>query len=159
MTGEERKADHARRKSLAMSSFKRIAKESGFPVYCGQIQNNRVYLDANHPRNYFEFGDVRVDRPDRNIVVEIDDGSPVTNLVKYWYSLEHEKFSKPIALLHVFVPKTEDDYWSHYALWAFVRDHMTFGTSDRLQATEYSYWTDDQLHRALEDFRRLIAEG
>jgi hypothetical protein len=70
----------------------------------------------------FQYGDLRVETHDRLVVVEVESGGGLTNLVKYWPL--SERTAKPILLLHAFGQGSLNDYISHLRLWDFTWDRM-----------------------------------
>ena len=56
------------------------------------------------------------------MVVEVESGGGLTNLVKYW-PLAAER-SKPLLLVHVFALQSDGDYLSHRLLWEFLYSRM-----------------------------------
>lgn len=70
----------------------------------------------------FQFGDLRVELPDRTVVVEIESAGGLTNLVKYWPLAA--KPGKPLLLLHVYAQGSENDYIAHVHLWRFVMERI-----------------------------------
>lgn len=70
----------------------------------------------------FQYGDLRVPLPDRIVVVEVESGGGLTNLVKYWPLANAA--TVPILLLHAFGQSSVNDYLSHLLLWDFVYGKM-----------------------------------
>ena len=66
----------------------------------------------------FQFGDLRVELADRLVVVEVESGGGLTNLVKYWPPTPTG--DRPILLIHAFGQVSANDYLSHLRLWDFV---------------------------------------
>jgi hypothetical protein len=104
------------------------------------VDNFERYFEENHPRTkifrgqgkknslsalncksneYFQYGDFRVETDQRIIVVEIDTGRGIDNLVKYWpflAGITAEKPEKEFSLLHVYGPS----YRSNKELWRYL---------------------------------------
>src|SRR5258708_2325863 len=79
----------------------------------GQSDNNRIAKQGKKNQSYFQFGDLRVNAPNRYIIVEVESAGGATNLVKYWYCLANGIIDKPIYLLHIFAQASDEDYLSH----------------------------------------------
>ena len=89
----------------------------------------------------FQFGDLRVELPDRTVVVEVESGGGLTNLVKYWPFASLTP--KPILLLHAFGQGSLNDYISHLRLWDFtwakMREEIWSRPNPRLFAKRFQY--------------------
>ena len=72
----------------------------------------------------FQFGDLRYETERRRVVVEVESGGGLTNLVKYWPMLGAELSDRPFALAHLFRVSSESDYIAHRRLWDFLVDRM-----------------------------------
>ncbi len=142
----------------ALARFEQVASEHGCCVSKGQGLSNRILGDEG---TYFQFGDLRVETDSRHIVVEVESAGGVTNLVKYWYCLQHrpDMISKPVVLLHVFRQTSQADYRSHLLLRDFLYAHMLKTVGDKFTAKRFTYRTLEELGPAVEDFRRLLIEG
>jgi len=110
----------------------------------------------------FQFGDLRVVQDDRIIVVEVESGGGLTNLVKYWPLAISSP--TPILLLHAFGQGSANDYISHLKLWDFVWEKMRtelWGEAEpKLFARRFQYVHDTPtgLTHAAESFRRCLTE-
>lgn len=140
----------------ALRSFEEIARRYGYPVFRGQGSSNPIRVRGN---TYFQFGDLRVDTGTHHVVIEVESAGGITNLVKYWYSLESLPgiVKQPIVLLHVFRQGSEDDYGSHLALWDFVWGEMRRALGDdRIQATRYAYGDLADLRPVTDEFEKHL---
>jgi len=72
----------------------------------------------------FEFGDLRKDLDDRIVIIEMESGGGLTNLVKYWPLAANSSQTIPILLLHIFGQASANDYISHLKLWDFTWNEM-----------------------------------
>jgi hypothetical protein len=70
------------------------------------------------PNQRFQFGDLRIELPDRTIIIEMESAGGLTNLVKYW-PLE-QRCERPLFLLHIFGQSSAQDYIAHLRLWDFT---------------------------------------
>ena len=108
----------------ALNAFMRVLIDLGLPAGEGGYgASNR--FDAGFKlvgQQRFQFGDLRVTLPDRIVIVEVESGGGLTNLVKYW---PHAAATdRPILLLHAFAQNSANDYLSHLLLWDFVWGKM-----------------------------------
>ncbi len=121
--------------NAALEVFQNIVKKHGLRAISGQTVNNRLTV-SNHI--YFQFGDLRVTTKTKHIVIEIDVGGGISNLVKYWYALNYLANPQlPITLLHLFFTSTKHEYESHFAMWDFFKDKMEVDFPGRFEATRY----------------------
>lgn len=110
----------------------------------------------------YQYGDLRVNQDDRIVIVEVESGGGLTNLLKYWPHIEH--FASPVLLLHVFGTGTPGNYASHIRLWEFtwqrIRSLIWSENPPRLFARKYQYTTTDTTNwsKAVDDFRRCLTE-
>lgn len=110
----------------------------------------------------YQFGDFRVMLEDRVVVVEVESGGGLTNLVKYWPLAEHTAL--PILLIHAFRQGSANDYLSHLLLWDFtwaqMRKQIWRETTPKLFARRYTFSHADPnaLVEAASDFRRCLTE-
>lgn len=108
----------------------------------------------------FQFGDLRADLPDRTIVVEVESGGGLTNLVKYWPLAA--AVEKPILLLHAFGQGSLNDYVSHLRLWDHTWNKMKAELwvidNTRLFACrfQYTHAADDRLRTAATALRNCL---
>jgi hypothetical protein len=86
----------------------------------------------------FQFGDLRYETDNTRIVVEVESGGGLTNLVKYWPMLGRELGDKRFVLTHLFRVVSESDYIAHRKLWDFLIERMR----EEGQVRGYS-WPDD----------------
>ena len=68
---------------LALRPFEDAARAASHVFFKGQGLANRVAISR---QVYWQFGDLRVDLPDRRVIVEVESAGGVTNLLKYWLS-------------------------------------------------------------------------
>ena len=110
----------------------------------------------------FQFGDLRVVKPDRIIVVEVESAGGMTNLVKYWPLAVSTDV--PILLLHAFGQSSANDYLSHLCLWDFVWEKMRAELWSRpapmLFATPFRFTKADPagLAAAADAFRTCLSQ-
>jgi hypothetical protein len=95
-------------------------------AFSGQGGGNRFGIDGWELAllQQFQFGDLRVETPAATIVVEVESGGGVGNLVKYWPLLADKPLPKRLAILHVFQLHSEADYIAHRRLWQFLVERM-----------------------------------
>jgi hypothetical protein len=86
----------------------------------------------------FQFGDLRYETDNTRVVVEVESGGGLTNLVKYWPMLGRELGDKRFVLAHLFRVVSESDYVAHRKLWDFLIERMRWDGQGR----GYS-WPDD----------------
>lgn len=72
----------------------------------------------------FQFGDLRYESDRVRVLVEVESGGGLTNLVKYWPMLGAELSDKRFVLAHLFKVSSESDYIAHLRLWDYVVDRM-----------------------------------
>lgn len=137
----------------ALEPFEAILRTHGLSGFSTQRKNNRITLEA---RAYFQFGDLRVDTEQRHIIVEVDHGG-VTNLVKYWPSLENELIKKSIILLHLYRITTRGDYASHRHLWNFLNEKMRRELGEKFRSYMFTY-RGDRIHEDLREAANLFEE-
>lgn len=103
-----------------------IADLPNAEVFSGQGGGNRFGIDGWELAlvQRFQFGDLRVETPAATIVVEVESGGGVGNLVKYWPLLADKPLPKRLAILHVFQLHSEADYIAHRRLWQFLVERM-----------------------------------
>jgi hypothetical protein len=143
-------------------AFDKVLAELGFAASC------RGYGAANRfdpgfglvGQQRFQFGDLRVDLPDRIVVVEVESGGGSTNLVKYWPLAT--SLDRPLLLLHGFGQGSANDYLSHLRLWDFLwakmRDDLWAEPTPRLfgRRFQYTHGNVEQLAVAAEMFRECL---
>jgi hypothetical protein len=138
---------------LALVRFKEVASHYSPTVYDGQGANNRV---AQLGRSYFQFGDLRVDTPQRHLIVEVESAGGATNLVKYWYCLEERHIVRLIHLFHIFAQASENDYVSHLLLWDSLCAKMSKALGNLFTAKRYTYRSPSELEVAVNEFERTL---
>jgi hypothetical protein len=128
--------------------------------YCGDNRFDPGFNLVGQQR--FQFGDLRVALDDRIVVVEVESGGGLTNLVKYWPLAETS--TRPILLLHAFGQGSVNDYLSHLRLWDYVwgktqRD-LWNRPDPRLFARRFQYVHNDlsRMRDASNAFRRCLTE-
>lgn len=143
-------------------AFENVLAELGCGVSCrGYGSSNR--FDPGFGlvgQQRFQFGDLRVDLPDRIVVVEVESGGGTTNLVKYWPLAN--TLERPLLLLHGFGQGSANDYLSHLNLWDFLwsrmRQDLWSLPTPRLFARrfQYAHGNVEQLTIAAEIFRECL---
>ena len=143
----------------ALRQFAGIANEMGLEVFSGQRRGNRLALSG---KNYFQFGDLRVETDNRIVLVEAESAGGVTNLTKYWYwigRVANQDLMKPVALIHIFRQNSARDYAAHLELWDFLAQQASKDLGAKFTAYRYCYRDVGDLVPALDKFRRLIDDG
>jgi hypothetical protein len=79
----------------------------------------------------FQFGDLRYEASESRVVVEVESGGGLTNLVKYWPMLGEELKDKRFVLVHLFMVSSEFDYIAHRRLWEYVVERMRSDLDNR----------------------------
>lgn len=103
--------------ALALEMFREIADANGFDSQSSQWAKNRIPIEGFV---YYQFGDFRVELPDRTIIIEVESSGGITNLAKYWECFDSGRLTKPIQLLHVYRQVSANDYKSHMVVWEFL---------------------------------------
>jgi hypothetical protein len=149
------KADTKRRKleQQALKRFKEVAKCYTDDVNFGHGDTNKI---AKLGRSSFQFGDLRVNTPNRHIIVEVESAGGVTNLVKYWYCLEERHIAKPIHLLHIFAQASENDYIRHLHLWDSLAVKMSNDLGNMFTAKQYTYCSSVELEIVVGEFDGIL---
>lgn len=103
-----------------------IEAPAGVETSSGTKPSNRLAVDGWDlvPRQYIQFGDLRYQSDALTVVVEVESGGGVGNLVKYWPLLRGTLGDTPFYLLHLFQLGSENDYIAHRKLWSFLTDQM-----------------------------------
>jgi hypothetical protein len=143
-------------------------------AYWGQVEGNKFDPGFGlKSSGQFEYGDFRVELPDRFVVVEteVNVSGTLANLVKYWPYCRPGRQSwptltRPILLLHVFArnPTQKGKDLSHQLLWDFTWKEMKADlwrqNPPRLFARRYEYVKDDYntLRETCDAFRRCLTE-
>ena len=150
-------ADTKRRnlEQQALEGFKEVAKRYTENVNFGHNNENKI---AELGRSSFQFGDLRVNTPNRHIIVEVESAGGVTNLVKYWYCLEEGLIVKPIYLFHLFAQASANDYRSHLQLWDFLAEKMRKALGNKFSAEKYTYRNSAELENIVNEFKRAMEE-
>lgn len=147
-----------------LRTFEQVLDELGLCTTArGYGSNNR--FDAGFTlvgQQRFQFGDMRVEMPDRIVIVEVESGGGLTNLVKYWPLAASLKV--PVLLLHAFGQGSANDYLSHLCLWDFVWQKMRAELWNRpgpkLFATQFRFTRTDPsgLGAAANCFRACLTQ-
>ena len=148
----------------SLKVFEAVAEEMGLPIDGrGYGATNR--FDAGFSllgQQRYKYGDLRIMLEDRIIVVEVESGGGLTNLVKYWPLAEQATL--PILLFHAFGQCSANDYLSHLLLWDFtwakMKEQIWSYRAPKLFARRYafSYKDTEGLVQAASDFRRCLTE-
>lgn len=141
----------------ALELFERVLEQKNLKGFQGQLKENRIVLSS---QVYFQFGDLRIDKPDKHIVIEVESAGNVTNLVKYWYCLEKQLITKPVFLLHLYRQSSKNDYDSHLRLWSFFCEqmHQQFGIKFKAELfTYHSNSIKEDLQKAVDLFSQLVS--
>lgn len=72
----------------------------------------------------FQYGDLRYETDTTRVIVEVESGGGLTNLVKYWPMLGDEIKDKRFVLAHLFMVSSEFDYIAHRKLWEYLVERM-----------------------------------
>ena len=148
-----------------------IGTPPGFEVHHGTKPANRLAVDGWDlvPRQYIQFGDLRFQGKDLTVVVEVESGGGVGNLVKYWPLLRGSLGETPFYLMHLFQVASENDYIAHRKLWEFLRERMQADLDAHHRpwgsawlAEIGTYWRtsiDADLERHAAVVRRVLAHG
>jgi hypothetical protein len=94
------------------------------------------------------------------VIVEVESGGGLTNLVKYWPLAEQTE--KPILLFHVFGQGSANDYVSHLHLWDFTWNKMSEQLwrteTPKLFARKYQFMNSQlgELHSIADDFKTTL---
>lgn len=109
--------------------------KNNYEIFEGQKSDNRINIGK---QKYFEFGDLRIEHPKCQIIIEIETGGGVTNLIKYFYLLSKPELKekigcKKIILFHIYIQQTDNDYSTHLELWNFINEKIVcFSIEDKL---------------------------
>lgn len=97
----------------------------GVALHRGLGASNRFVVNGwqLEPRQAFQFGDLRLEAPDLDLVVETESGGGITNLAKYWPLLAAKRPQR-FVLVHLFQILSRSDYISHLALWDWLIERM-----------------------------------
>lgn len=127
MTELEPKPARVSHEQVALAPLQRaLDGVTGIEVFSGQGGGNRFGLDGWELTlgQQFQFGDLRVETPTTTIIVEVESGGGVGNLVKYWPLLAAGTLEKRLVLIHVFRITSAGDYTAHRQLWRFLVERM-----------------------------------
>lgn len=72
----------------------------------------------------FQFGDLRYQNDAVRVIIEVESGGGLTNLVKYWPMLGAEQSDRRFVLAHLFRVTSESDYIAHRRLWEYLIERM-----------------------------------
>ncbi|MCL4426649.1 MAG: hypothetical protein M1553_14695 [Firmicutes bacterium] len=121
-------------KTQRLSHERRVIEElitglgglAGGQIHTGQSLENRFDVQGWNlsPHQRFQYGDLRVEHPAVRVVVEIESGGGVTNLVKYWPLLTEKRDPKHLLIVHVYRLSSKSDYIAHRRLWDYLIDRM-----------------------------------
>jgi len=148
-----------------------ISAPSRFEIHSGIGSSNRLAVDGWDlvPRQYIQFGDLPYQAEDLTVVVEVESGGGVGNLVKYWPLLRGSLGERPFFLLHLFQVSSENDYIAHRELWRFLVERMQadLDAHDRAWGTAWlaeigTYWRtsiDADMGRQADRVARVLIEG
>lgn len=120
----------------ALTSLLEVVRDAGETPFSGQGSNNTLRL-SDH--SAIQFGDLRIELAACTIVVELESGGGVTNLVKYWHAFAQGKLEKPIVLLHIFRRTSMHDYQSHLDIWDFCNQQMQAALPGRFAGQRFTY--------------------
>jgi len=102
-----------------------------------------------------QFGDFRIETPDKTIVIEIESAGGIDNFLKYWPYLSGQTQTRPekdFVLIHIY----GSSYPTHKALWWFFRGRMP---SFIVNATFYIFDNgDEQREKILEMTNHFLGE-
>ncbi len=147
--------------TMYLRRFVQAADELGLSHHGGH--GGRNCFDPGfdlEPRQYFQYGDLRVETADRTVLVEVESAGGLTNLVKYWPLAC--RAPKPMILLHVFALSSKGDYMAHQCLWKFtwdkMREDLMRTPQQRLIARLFAVGHDDQdgWDNVVATFRRYL---
>ena len=121
---------------LALEPFEEVlGRYTELSRFTKQFLTNRLVLNGV---GYFQFGDLRIDKSDRHIILEVDHGG-VTNLVKYRYCIAKNLIQKPVVLLQLYRMNTQKDYATHVELWKHLNEGMIEDLKDKFTAHIFTY--------------------
>lgn len=127
--------------TFALLRFRELAETHGFATSSGQNAANRIPINGGV---YYQFGDLRVELPDRTLIVEVESSGGVTNLAKYWECYESGRLEKPLKLLHIFRQLSINDYESHMVVWRFLCGKMQAALGERFEGHWLTYQNGSQ---------------
>ncbi|MDR2710867.1 MAG: hypothetical protein LBB65_06015 [Burkholderiales bacterium] len=142
----------------ALEPFKAAANERGLPFHHGQGHENRLPIRRNV---YFQFGDLRVEMPGVTVIVEVESGGGITNLVKYWEAIASQRLNKPVRLLHLFRQTSENDYAAHIKIWKFLFPLMKESLGEMFDGACMAYreGAPESLEPAVSLFKQWLQEN
>lgn len=143
--------------AFALARFREIAESHGLATSSGQHASNRIAINGGV---YYQFGDLRVELPDRTVIVEVESSGGTTNLAKYWECYETGRLKKPMKLLHIFRQKSANDYESHIVVWRFLcgKMHAALGNSFEGRCLTYLDGSQSSLEPAFSAFSDWLSE-
>lgn len=152
---------------VALAPLRRVLEGvAGIEVFSGQGGGNRFGLSGWELTlgQQFQFGDLRVETPTTTIVVEVESGGGVGNLVKYWPLLAAGTLEKRLVLIHVFRITSAGDYTAHRQLWRFLVERMradlagrSVAYPDAWEAQVFTYRPGEEALEAAECLRAAVA--
>lgn len=139
----------------ALKRFEDIAKKYSLPVFKKQGNKNRIFIRG---RNYFQFGDLRVETKTHHVIVEVESAGGNTNLVKYWWCIKKRSniVKKPILLMHIFQQSSPNDFGAHLVLWDFMYRQMKKALKGRIEAFRYTYSNLKELKYIAGEFEKYL---
>lgn len=143
----------------ALEPFRALAKKHGCEVFEGQNSKNIIGdLVKGAPRVCHQFGDLRVKlkKPERFLIVEVESAGGVTNLAKYWECYEKGRIKEPMKLLHLFRKNSANDYKAHRMVWEFLCEKMQKAHSTTFEARLLTYNDPADMAQATELFEAWL---
>jgi hypothetical protein len=143
--------------SVALAKFKDIAKAFGYESESSQRSRNRIPIAGNV---YYQFGDLRVELPNKTIIIEVESSGGVTNLAKYWECIDAGRINKQLMLLHIYRQVSANDYKSHMLVWKFLCKKMEEAHPEKFQGKLVTYEAGNiaSLKSAYETFESWLSE-
>lgn len=143
--------------AVVLEKFREIAKTNGMDSASSQESSNRIPIAG---AVYYQFGDLRVELPDKIIIIEVESSGGVTNLAKYWECFDSGRLVKPLKLLHIYRQVSANDYRSHMIVWEFLCRKMQESMLDKFEGKLATYESGnlDSLKPAYEIFNGWLNE-
>lgn len=141
--------------ALALEKFREIARANGMDCESSQGARNRIAIAG---AVYYQFGDLRVELPDKIIIIEVESSGGITNLAKYWECFDSGRLTKPLKLLHIYRQVSANDYKSHMVVWEFLCRKMQESMPEKFEGRLATYQAGnlDSLNPACEIFNRWL---